>query len=267
MRRLLLLCALTVGCPKASSRPGRVEVLVRDADGAPRVGRRQHAASPCAWELVVVEGRGWATWARTPGPAQVLGGPGGEMVAWSSCGSDGTTWLVIGDSPDLHDRVPFPVESVEWLDERTVHITGGGSSPSGVRWGRHDHDWVVVPQACVPLHITPTGEPELSGQRVTLLLLADLDGDARDEWVVEVPDSCGTARCSAAVYTPCQGDGLARPVGRIDHMDGVEALEATTGTWRQLRSRHGEGTDVWAMLDGEYRLVPAPSPTDAPAQP
>lgn len=67
-----------------------------------------------------------------------------------------------------------------------------------------------------------------------VLLRADLGGDPRDEWVVEEPDSCGTGGCVAVVLTACGGDGAARPVGALDHWDGVAAGAEATGGWLDL---------------------------------
>ena len=246
-------CAKT-GPPTATPvRPGRVEVLLLDTDGAARVGRRQRSEDPCDWELVVAEGRGWGPWTTTPGRPSVVGGPGGELVAWSSCGGDDVSWLVVGDSPDLHAQVPPQLTTVAWIDGRTVQLTG--ADPVGVRFGLRAGEWVSVPVDCVPLAIDAAGDTLRSGERVSLLLLGDLGADARDEWVVEEPDSCGTARCTATVYTPCAADGLARPIGTLDHRDGVRAGAATHGGWVELHTVHAEGGDRWRMVDGTYARV------------
>ena len=220
------------------------------------MGRRQRSAEPCDWELVVGPGRGWSTWARTPGRPEIAPGPAGELAAWATCGSERPTWFVVGDSADLHAQLPPRLGAVRWVSADAVHVEGvsaDGTPAPSVRFGREDHVWKTIPVDCVPLGIDTGGATRLDGDAVPLLLLDDLGGDDRDEWVVEVPDSCGTARCDAVVYTPCHGRDLARPIGALDHFDGVEAAEERVEGWRVLRTAHAEGTDRWAVEDGVYR--------------
>lgn len=266
MRSLLIAVSTVglVGCPKSSPpeapRPGKVEVLFLTADGEARVGRRQRTDDPCDWELVVVEGNGWGPWARTPGRPEILPGPGGELVAWSTCGTPELTWMVLADSDDLRAQVPPRLDTVAWVDENTVHITGfddTGQPVSPIRFTRVDGDWQTVSIECVPLGIDALGQTVRSGEGVDLLLLDDLNGDDNDEMVVEEPDSCGTARCTATVYTPCANDRPFRPMGTLDHRDGVRLGESAESEWQQLKTLHAEGADVWEVREGKYVRVGA----------
>lgn len=243
------------------ARPGRVEVLSRDGTGGARVGRRWVGPGACDWELVVVEGRGWAQWARVPGRPEIAPGPGGEMVAWATCDGPALTWLVIGMSPDLHDQVPPVLQEARWLGPAAVHLGGtllDGSPAPSVRFGMRESDWVPVVPDCVPVVYDTETTVLLDGTRVSVLLWDDLSNDGRDELVTEVPDSCGTARCAALVHTPCKADRLVRPIGQIDHYDGVLTGPAAEDGWRELRTRHAEGEDLWRVVDGIYQRVPQP---------
>lgn len=271
LRPVLFALLATGGCgPKAppatpsstsaaSARPGRVEVLHRDDQGRDRVARRQRSDDACDWELLVAEGQGWATWARVPGLPRIVPGPGGELVVWATCEGDHLDHFTVADSPDLHGLLPEGLAAVRWVDENTVEVEGrdpGDRLPRVQRLARTDAGWVEVPASCVVLAMGTDGVLRREGRPVSPLLWDDLNDDDVDELVIEEPDSCGTALCAAVVYTRCPGADLYRPMGRIDHRDGITRGPTAVGGWRTLHSASPVAPTTWQVVDGAYVAAP-----------
>ncbi len=258
---LLVGCAAKVPAPSTAAKPGKrgIEVLHKDADGHDRIARRQLGDDACAWELLVAGGRSgkdWLTLPTLPGLPHIAPGPTGELVVWTTCEGPHLSGFFIADGADLSSQLPEFVEDVRWTSDYAVRVVGrspGDRLPTALVFARGEDQWIPVNNTCVSLRITAEGGATRDGTDVSLLLFDDLNDDDVPEWVVGEPDLCGTGSCDATVYTPCTVEDLARPIGRLDHTDGVSAGAETQQGWRALHSRAGESTTTYQFSNGEYR--------------
>jgi len=278
MHLLLLLSACATTAPPAPERPAApvaaaapaapaepaFEVFVESADGAPVLGRAQVEA--CRWLVAARDGDGWGPPVPVPGYPLAAVSPSGAVALWTRCEGEAIDTFRVAPSladlaparspADLSAQLPEFVEQAWWTSPGALTVQGRalGDRVAGAWAFSLGPDGVTAaPDPCIDQTLAADGTARRAGTTLAVLLQDDLDDDDLDEVVLEEPDSCGTARCDATVWTRCPAADRWRRVGELDHRDGVAALPDTDRGWKRLRSTHADGADIWAFDGRTYR--------------
>lgn len=281
MRLILLLAACSTKTPTVASSVGGVgpapvevgttepvvtpptspEVFAWSSDGTPLLGRVQ--LEVCAWQVFAPTGNGWGPPIAIAGVPSAALSTAGAVALWSHCEGESLESFQVAASlaeldpaTNLASQLPEFVEQVWWNGPTALTVQGRGLSDrvSTIRMFELGADGVTATHdPCVAHTPAPSGRLRRGNESVAVLLKEDLDDDDVDELVLEEPDSCGTARCTATVWTRCLKEDEWRPVGELDHRDGVEAISTTDRGWKRLQSQHGDGVDTWAFDGHTYQ--------------
>jgi len=252
--------------PAGPALPPTEPVVTLDGEGNPLLRSRPFSFEETGCTTVYEQATpdGWGPPVTLQGALGGLASNEGTLAGWLSCHGGHLELAFITDNlselgqglGQLSDLPEFL--SAVWFDGGGVHFLGtdgGDPVPTHVRYLKARGQWERRPSDCIPL--TPTEEGLVrDDQTITGVQATDLNDDDLNEWIIEEPDTCGTAACTLTVYTRCLEEGTFRPVGSLTSWTGLTQGPGFHDGWMDLITTVGQESAIASWNGHSYHQQP-----------